>query len=204
MKLRWTTEAIACSVFTLTFFASGAALPMSGTPLPECDPSSIALDTIVLVTDVGGLLSVDEEEVEVEWIVISVGMTNGDTVLVLDPESVRFNDTSTAPVDTLAPTRLFDHLALESVRLAVDSGAIQTSGNPTSPAEIRVYTPTCVYRLGSGGTTSYTNVSDCTQGIRTVRYAHPEGTYSGAIYATAGESSCSVGLATITGSGGLQ
>lgn len=202
MRSRKATEAIIRSICTLTFFASGTFLPLWGTPLPECDPNAVALDTIVLITDVGGLLSVDEE-VEVEWIVISVGMTSGDTVLVLDPESVRFNDTTTAPVDTLTPARLFDHLALESVRQAVDSGRITTSGNPTNPAEIEVYIPTCVYQFGSGGATTYMNVSECTQGIRSIQYANPQGVFDGKLYATAGESSCASGVATITDDGGL-
>ena len=199
MRSRKAAEAITRSIFTLTLFASGAFLPVWGTPLPECDPNAVTLDTIVLVTDVGGLLSVDEE-VEVEWIVISVGIASGDTVLMLDPESVRFNDTTTAPVDTLTPARLLDHLALESVRQAVDSGTITTSGNPT---EIEVYIPTCVYISGSGGMMTYTNVSECTQGIRAIRYANPQGVFDGKIYATAGETSCTTGVATITDDGGL-
>jgi len=203
MRFRKVTEAVVRFVFTLTFLASVAFLPVWGNPLPECDPSAVALDTIVLVTDVGGLLSVDEE-VEVEWIVISVGMASGDTVLMLDPESVRFSDTTTAPVDTLTPARLFDHLALTSVRMAVDSGAITTSENPANPAEIEVYIPTCVYISGSGGMTTYTNVSNCTQGIRYIRYANPQGTFDGKIYATAGETSCTTGIATITEEGGLM
>ncbi len=164
--------------------------------LPECDLEWMVIDTLAGTTEIGELWNASDGGSEAEWVVIVIRYSDGDTALMINPERVRFSG-ECGGLDTTRLSRLFDHLASESVRLAAADSLIGISTDPSMPAHIRVYIPTCVTPLGAGSTTRYFANGECNQAVRHFSYSNPPGSFLGAITAVTGHPSCTSGEVTV-------
>lgn len=164
--------------------------------LPECDFGWTVVDTLWVTSEIGELWNASEDGSEAEWVVIVIRHSGGDTALLIDPFSVRFTGNCNG-IDTTKTSRIFDHIASESIRLAVADSLIGTSTDPSTPAKTRVYIPTCVTPLGAGSATTYSTISECNQAVRHFRYSTPPGTFNRVVTAVTGDLSCTSGEETV-------
>ena len=177
-------------------FAITSTLPATATVLPECDQTWFEVDTLAVTTDAAELLKTKKEEAEIDWIVVIYANAGGDSALLIDPFSITFTG-DCGGLDTTETTEVFDFIASESIRLAVEANAISTSTNPSNPATIDVWIPTCVMITGAGATTTYTSIQECDQAARHYTYSSPSSGFQAGYSSVSGDVTCSSGTPTV-------
>ena len=155
-------------VSVLVGFISTAILRAGVFDLPDCDSSYVHIDSLyshsLLAPLTGSQVSGDEGE---WW--TGVGVIAGqDTVLRIFPESISLQDAGSL-IDTITTARVFDYLAVQTVRAAIDEGYLTPNGY-VNRRQVRVYAPACVQRLGSGSTTLFVEAFSCSASYRNLEY----------------------------------
>lgn len=169
----------------------------TGTPIvPDCDPGWVMVDTLSATTDIDHLWGSVESESQAEWLVVIVKNYQGDSAVIVDPSTISFSG-GCSGLDTVGLPRLFDYIAVESIRLAVMDSLIGSSSDSLNPEQMAVYIPTCVMVYGSGEMTTYQNIGVCDQAAREIVHATSNGLFQGYQGSVSGETNCQSGVATV-------
>ena len=135
---------------------------------PTCNSSAILLHQASDSVSIGTLWGTSDGSKGTYEILI-FRLSNGDTTIVIDPETVTFSGPCSG-LDNVDLTTLFTYISREAVRDAVDDGRIGSTTNCSARFAATVMVPTCVTRIGYGAGTTFLNGDDCTQSTRT--FAH--------------------------------
>ena len=147
---------------------SAATLRAGVFDLPDCDSSYAHIDSLYSHSLLAPLTGSQVSEDDGEWWT-GVGVVAGqDTVLRIFPGSVSIQDAG-GMIDTITTGRIFDYLAVGTVRSAIDMGYLAPQGY-VNRRQIRVYAPACVQRLGSGSTTLFIEAPSCSASYRKIEY----------------------------------
>ena len=176
-------------VLALLFITSAAT---ATTLQPSCDPSATLINTTHLSAPMGPLLGVTDGG-NTEFEVFEYLLSNGDTTLVIDPETVTFSGPCTG-LDNVDLATLFNYISREAVRDAVNDGRIGSTTNCSARFATTVMVPTCVTRIGYGAGTTFMNIDDCTQSTRT--FSHCINGGAPQMTAITGITSCADGEST--------
>ena len=147
------------ALLLITPVANAATLPPSG------DQSAILISVTRLSVPIGTLLGVTDGSTT-DFDYFEFLLSNGDTTLVIDPETVTFSGPCTG-LDNVDLATLFNYISREAVRDAVNDGRIGSTTNCSARFATTVMVPTCVMRIGYGAGTTFMNIDDHTQSTRT-------------------------------------
>ncbi len=188
----------------LILFLPAFVLDASATLAPNCDDSSLSLDSGSVAAPIEQLWgAVEPDDSEVEWEYVQ-GVIGSIPYISINPVNVTFSGPCVG-LDATGPAVLFDLLAIESVRHAVATNILPVDTTCQSPTTISVWIPNCVVVAGSGATTTYSSVSPCEQTKRTVEFCRiGSGPLSVGIVSNSHYQPCPTGLPTCTPSGQIQ
>lgn len=171
--------------------------------LPDCDSTYVHIDSLYSHSPLAPLTGSQVSGDEGEWWT-GVGVIAGqDTVLRIFPGSISIQDAG-GMIDTITTGRIFDYLAVETVRSAIDEGYLAPQGY-VNRQHIRVYTPACVQRLGSGSTTLFIESPSCSASYRNLEYwISSQGNIEVTIVSSEADVNCGIGYEpTVNTDGGI-
>ncbi len=171
--------------------------------LPDCDSSYVHVDSLYSHSHLAPLTGSQVSGDEGEWWT-GVGVIAGqDTVLRIFPGSVSIQDAG-GMIDTVTTGKIFDYIAVETVRSAIDAGYLAPQGY-ANRKHISVYAPACVQRLGSGSTTLFIEAPSCRASYREIEYwLSSQGSVEVAIVDSGIDVECGIGYeSTVDTDGGI-